>query len=301
VLRNKLLAARRGELWAFHTGRLVTATDSALIQQAFSDTNGINALERFSDGQGGYYPQLWAETREPDRMIITDANRHWCQPDFPTTCLVRGLRIATALPTLTPSDYLERRFESRAGLYFANPYLVDWALAQAIAGDPAEADMRSRLIGEVLASMNEDCSFGTWDQAVSTALAILTLASLGCRGRLLSLCQLRLLGWMDSEVLCPESTPFYSTFRCGDGGGNLDCDGARFELSFYRDTHRIIGTALALLALEQTSSPETNDMPRPNGQAAHARYGCATQDEYVARFALRPYVGGTRTAVHVSR
>lgn len=294
ALRQKLQDACRGGLWAFHTGRLLTSTDSVLIRQAFSDGDGIDALEQFSDGNGAYYPQLWAETRQPGRMVITDENRHWCQPDFATTCLVRGLRTAAGLPALTPLHYLETHFENRSGLYFANPYLVDWALAQAIRDDPEAAELRSRLLDEVLSSRNADYSFGTRDTALSTSLAILTLAMLGYRGRSLCLSQLRLLDFMGSDGVWPESTPFYSTFRTRrgtvDSPQTIDCDGVRLELSLYRDTHRIIGSALALMALGEAGCPERNDTGSRTRVEAHPRYRCARGEEYIAGFASRPYM-----------
>lgn len=358
-LRERVLAARQGLLWPFHTGRLVTATDSVLILQGLPGREAIEALEQFSDGQGGYFPQLWSERKEPGRMVIDEANAHWCQPDFATTCLVRGLRAEAGLPSVTPVRYLEDRFETRSGLYFANPYLTDWALATAIGPDRGAAGMRRKLEREILAAMNEDHSFGTFDPALSTSFAILALTALGCRGRLLRLAQLRLLEMMDPRTgLWPECAPFYSTFQSGlcskletgnskfeDGhrastleiqvsnGGHalpaegqmrkgvggpapsplwgrgaegegmasghapsgtgsqiLDVDGRRHELSLYFDSHRIIATAVAVRALSEPCDPTRRDIELKNREGAHPRYRCGTHAEYIADFALPPYV-----------
>jgi hypothetical protein len=128
-----LLNKRQGQLWAYHTGHLITATDSALVLQGWAasaqpstdeaQTFGaaVEALETFADGQGGYYPQLWSDTEQPGRMVIDLTNRHWCQPDYATTCLVRGLRQAAGLPVKTPLNALAAGFATRSGLYFANP------------------------------------------------------------------------------------------------------------------------------------------------------------------------------------
>ncbi|MFM7369972.1 MAG: hypothetical protein ACKO2Z_19725, partial [Sphaerospermopsis kisseleviana] len=79
TLTQFLADNRQGKLWAFHTGRLVTATDSALILQGFKDEESIAALEIFADGEGGYYPQLWSEEEEAGKMLFDYSCRHWCQ------------------------------------------------------------------------------------------------------------------------------------------------------------------------------------------------------------------------------
>ena len=305
-VREILLAGRQGALWPFHSRRLVTATDSVLILQALPDREGVEALERFSDGRGQYYPQLWSQTKQPDRMVISEANAHWCQPDFATTCLVRGLRAEVGLPRVTPVRYLEDHFETRSGLYFANPYLADWALASAIRNDTDAAELKDRLRREILAGMNDDYSFGAYDLALSTSFAILALAALGCRGRLLRLAQLQLLDMMDQAVgMWPECSPFFSTFltpgdpesstsTSADGFGRssqiLNVGGSRHQLSLYIDTHRMISTAVAVLALGERCDPSLRDIELRNAAVPHPRYTCRSHAQYIADFALPPYV-----------
>jgi hypothetical protein len=292
-VRSKLLAAREGDLWAFHTGRLVTSTDSALILQGFNDPSAVAALEQFSDGSGAYFPQLASAKPHPGKMLSVPANRHWCQPDFATTCLVRALRARAGLDPLTPSALIEVWLDRRAGLYFANPYLVDWAVAEAIHKD-ADTDLKRLLSDEILASGNPDFSFGHYDVALSTAFAILALDMLGHRSRSLRLAQLRLLDWMDEDGCWPESTPFYSTFVCDHSTvGPLPpqfvrVNGDIHELSLYRDTHRMIGTSVAALALAVDCSVESPDGPTPD--QPHPRYCCRSHSEYVQQVALAPYV-----------
>jgi hypothetical protein len=305
-VREILSAARQRELWSFHRGRLVTATDSALILQAFPDREGVEALERFSDGEGQYYPQLWSQTKQPDRMVISDCNAHWCQPDFATTCLVRSLRADVGLPRVTPLKYLEDHFETRSGLYFANPYLTDWALANAIRNDTDAAELKQRLMREILSGMNDDHSFGAYDRALSTSFAILALAALGCRGRLLRLAQLQLLNMMDQTAgTWPECTPFYSTFLTCEHSENrassaadgfalpsqiLNIGGSLHELSLYIDTHRMIATAVAVLALGERCDPAVRDLELRDTPEPHPRYTCRSHAEYIRDFALPPYV-----------
>jgi hypothetical protein len=314
ALREKLLAARENDLWAFHSGRLTTATDSALVLQGLDLAESVDALERFSDQSGSYYPQLWGPERTRDRMGATEANEHWCQPDFATTCLIRALRHRAGLPCRTPLSYLEDHFESRSGLYFANPYLTDWCLAEGLRGDPAAGPLKQRLAAEILASANPDGTFGRFDRALSTSFAILALAAAGYRGRRLMVAQLRLLEF--GNLAQTESRPFYSTlllpreFRilsafAVDGReirpGWVACSGELHEVSLYRDTHGLIGLSAAVLALNESSFPRLSEPEfasvQQEASPGSGRYTCSTQAAYIGRFALRPYVGKARRAV----
>ncbi len=311
-LRTHLQERRQEDLWAFHSGRLLTATDSALVMLGFSDAAGAQALQQFADAGGGYVPQKWGSSRERDQMLLEEDCRHWCQADFATTCLVRAWQRQWNLenPSLT---YLRARFEERSGLYFANPYLVDWALALALAGDPAPeaAQMREQLQTELLASQQADYSFGTFDPALSTALGILALTALGVRDRRVRMAQLRLVDWMSPQGYWPVSAPFYSSLRLDPQEvpplpyrlllNRIPAKGDRPALklvrsvgqeyhgiSLYWDQHRIIGTSLATLALLQ---PTESEPVKPLARDPHPRYGCADPTEYIAGFALPPYVG----------
>lgn len=300
ALREKLISSRKGLLWPFHSGKLVTSTDSVLVLQGVQDNQSTEALEIFSDGFGAYYPQLWSQTKEPGHMVITPARAHWCQPDLATTCLARALRAHAGLTTVTPLAYLEQHFETRSGLYFANPYFVDWTMAWAVAKDEDAAHLKRHLRDEILNSMNPDYSFGTYDVALSTSFAILALAELGCRGRLLLLAQLRLQDMMDAESgTWPECIPFYSTEHASKPPEIVPCDekaqtifvnGAWHDLTLYVDSHRVVSTSVAVLALSRAYDPEERESIRVVSDK-HPRYACASHAEYVAEFALRPYVG----------
>ena len=306
-LRDKLTSARQGALWSFHAKWLVTSIDSALVMQGLPDREGIEALERFSDGHGAYYPQLWSQHREGDRMAIRMANAHWCQADFAATCLVRGLRARFGLPTRTPLEYLERHFDARSSLFFANPYLTDWALASALAADPGAKKVKQRLREEILASRNHDHSFGTFDVGISTGFAILALALLGYRGQLVRDAQFCLLDMMDPvRGTWPESIPFYSTRRQARRscyGRSADADtlahsaqiigvnGNCFELWLYRDAHSMVSTSVAVMALGEDCDVQRDDELPGQGLEVHPRYRCTSHAEYVAQFALSSYAG----------
>jgi hypothetical protein len=335
-LEKKLLVESSEGLWAFQSGDIPTATDSALILLGISDSNSVQALECFFDGRGGYFPQLWeflkdgsddgrsSQHQQAGKMLFTNWNAHWCQPDYATTCLIRYHRQKAHLADIHPTYNLADAFEERSGLFFANPYLVDWCLALGLSGDQSQssAQLRGRLVSEILASINPDHTFGSFDLPFSTALAILSLVALGYQGRVLLLAQLRLAQLIQTDGTWQESTPFYSSLRLPDAFAFLystsnaeetqlieiknDC----FAISLYVDSHRIITTAICALALsEMTESRGSmahsqSESQIPESQVAlerdhkylpesHPRYRCKSQIEYITRWALPPYTRKT--------
>jgi hypothetical protein len=316
-LSSFLLNKRQDHLWSFHTDTLVTSTDSVFVLQGLNEPEAVEALEIFADDCGSYhphdphayYPQICSQDQQPGKMVVSNRNRHWCQPDYATTCLVRALRREAGLATKTTADhYLAAGFESRSGLFFANPYMVDWALASALSADKSAAELKDKLLAEILASMNDDYSFGMYDIAISTGFAILSLAALGCRGRIVRLAQLRLLDFIDPQGTLPEATPFYSTllidrkhispnqlFRLSLSDYRKQiiqvCD-QYHGISFYDDSYRMITTAVAILALSEKCCPTKNDtnLIHMRGRNSHPRYQCRSHSEYIANFALPPYL-----------
>jgi hypothetical protein len=285
-----------GNLWPFHHGRLPTAIDTALVLLGQKNTQGIEALEAFSDGAGGYLPQLSSDEGSALHMRREEATQHWHRPDFVTTCLVRALRRSSGMVLSTPVEWLEERFDRRAGLFFANPHLVDWALALAIAGDEDAPQLRKALAAEILSSRNADGSFGRFDQPLSTAAAIAALAALGHRSRAICVAQLQLLGWLEAQGHGPTTTPFFSSRSLAVdamqgvlcGRGLLAVETEWHALSLYEDTHRMVLHAFVMLALQVPSDP-SDPIPAPAG-APHPRYLAPTPSVYIEGFALPPYV-----------
>jgi len=312
-LSEHIISQQQEFLWAFHQQRLITATDSALVMQGLTGdlSETFAALENFSDGQG-YYPQLWAESSQPNRMIKDPSCVHWCQTDFATTAMIRALQLSNGIEPKTPITYLTDRMAERSGLYFANPYLVDYYLALALQEDtPTSQLARQQLLEEVLSSRNKDLSFGYFDIPVSTALAILTIAALGSRGRIMRASQLRLLDFLEAAGSFPASIPFYSSLRLdADEQSNLKFKMMQLNLfadprkrsqvqqigeeyhsiSLYVDNHQMISTALAVSALNTPCHAEVYDIDELPPVNAHPRYRCRDQISYIAKFALRPYV-----------
>jgi hypothetical protein len=114
------------------------------------------------------------------------------------------------------------------------------------------------------------------------------------------------LDMMDQAAgIWPECTPFFSTFlipgqqksstlNSADGSDRpsqiLDVGGGRHELSLYIDTHRVIATAVAVLALGEQCDPSVRDIELRNAAVLHPRYTCRSHAQYIAHFALPPYV-----------
>jgi hypothetical protein len=304
-LRAFLKEQQQGLLWPYHTGGLITSVDSGLVLLGFSDPHAVEALEEFRT-DGGYLPQHCAEEPGRDVMAVSGRNRHWCQPDFSIGLLVAALRAENGLPAVIEPASLRDGFETRSGLYFANPYLVDWLLALALRGAP-DHELTIRLAGEILSSMNADGSFGSYDPCLSTALAMLALSALGAPACALARSRQWLLSSRGDDGRWPGGTPFYSTVRIDESRlpgrvylnlafsrreGQLIREGDEFHaVSLYRDDHGLITTALAALALtvpEECAGLSVASLPL---SSAHRRYRCADPVEYVASVALTPYVG----------
>lgn len=301
LLRRHLDGLRCEGLWPFHRGHLPTATDSALVLIGHRGVAEIEALERFNDGSGFYLPQLTASARDGLHMAATSETEHWCQGDLGTTSLVRALRAGAGLAPRTPLARLARTFDARGSLFFANPYLMDWALALALEHDPEGEALRDRLRREILASANADGSFGAFDQALSTALAILALRALGVRHRPVLRAQVRLAELVGAHGCGVASTPFYSTRRLTEsaaglirGRGILRVGEEWHALSLYEDTHRMVVSALASQALDVPATAEEGAAADASAASPHPRYRAASAEAYVAGFALPPYIKDRR-------
>lgn len=298
ALQNYLLGRRQQKLWAFHSRRLITATDSALVLlgiEGHAVREALDALEAFCDVGGGYVPQLWATSKRPQRMVRLFDNDHWCQADYATTCVIYALRRAAGLPTGNTLDYLRANFDRRSGLFIANPFLVDWLLALALQQAPGAEDLQQRLGDEIVASINEDDTFGRFDIPFSTALAVLSLATLGygVGDSTPQRARLRLLDFQQRDGLWPEAVPFYSTRRLKTTPTNpsqiLSLCGQHHALYTYHDTPRMITTAVALLALSATGQANRSERA-VNPTRAHPRYGSPDHAGYIAQYALPPYL-----------
>lgn len=309
-LEDLLREKRKSGLWAFHSDRLITATDSSLVLLGMDDSGAVKSLERFFDGKNGYYPQLWSAESVPDHMIIIRDNHHWCQTDYATTCMVRGLRMKAGLSSLTPIEYLQTGFDQRGGLFFANPYLTDWALAMALGKDEQAGTLCKKLKQEIIESQQKDGSFGCFDKPISTALAVLALEALNDDSQAASYARYWLGDLMIKQETGAKAIPFYSSLvldrqkirsetigylRLVNGDRLAKINGDYQALSYYEDSHDMISTALIILALKNetrigTGKTKSIDNGVQQG-CCHPRYICQTHAEYIFNYALPPYLG----------
>jgi hypothetical protein len=304
-LGDYLLRRRTRGLWSYHSGALETSIDSGFVLLGLSERNAVAALEKFSDGQGGYVPQLCTDGVEPGRMTMRESLRHWCRPDYSIACLVRALRKREGLPEVTPLSVLDAGFATRSGLYLANPFFPDWLLAMALEADPQANALRSRLRLEISAAARADGTFGSYDILLSTALGLLSLQSLGGDPVLLERSMKSLAHLLESAADIP-TTPFYSTeqiawserppweilFFMSSGGGRqlITSGGEEHVVTLYRDSRDIIASSLTLLALLGRSAEVSQEPGAPKSGLLHGRYQCSSPEDYVARFALPPYL-----------
>ena len=293
-VRAHLDAQRKGVLWPYHRGGLVTATDSALVLLGMQDAAAIDALERFADGHGGYVPQLWSADPREGEMPRRADNRHWCQADFGTTALVRALQGRGE-----GRAWLDARFDSRGALYFANPYLLDWFLAMALRDD-------DRLAAEILGSVNADGTFGAFDVPFSTALAVLALDALGVGGEIVTRARELVSASIESDGRAPVCTPFYSSLivpreelsrdelldlaLMGEREQHVWVNATAHAVSLYVDEARMIATAVASLALECGNGVAAPDPKRQPALPHSTRRYRLDRLAYIREVALPPYV-----------
>jgi hypothetical protein len=307
-LEELLRKAQRDGGWPFHGGTITTGLDSALVLLGLRDRAALPALERFRSAEDGYAADR-VGAPGPSTVGEHPSTAHWHGADLATTALVQALRRSAGLAPSTPARWFAERFEERSSVFVALPWVLDWLLALALAGDsaPEARRLRALLAREVLASRNADRTFGRPDERLlATASAVLALEALGLRGRPLALAQLALAaeaaGWRESGS--PPTVPFFSTVRLDidDAGRDeaarqllrgrdvLICEGQLHRLTTYEDTGGAVTAGLVALALSRCGDPSLPGPRQRDGDEPHPRYGCTSLDEYVARFALPPAV-----------
>jgi hypothetical protein len=314
-----LRGKRRDGLWPYHTGSLTTSIDSSLVLMGVRDRRAVERLEHFRTPGGGYVPQDATRGVERGKMTVSARVLHWCQPDYSIACLVAHLRARGGRPPNTQPAYFRHGFDTRAGLYLANPYLMDWFAALGLAAVPGMEDLRARLAAEVLGAMDDDGGWGTFDRIGSTAAALLALHALGVPAGALRGSHARLAALWDGRGDAAPSRPFYSSERfpwSREAPWTLMAalmDPARKErlirpngeehvITFYEDGDGVWTAAMTALALMEglrRRRASTGTMEAAGSASPHPRYGCATQGAYVERHALAPYVREREEDYHV--
>ncbi|MEM8618693.1 MAG: hypothetical protein AAGF73_03135 [Actinomycetota bacterium] len=306
------LATRRTTLgFAFHTGTLPTATDSTLTMLGYHDAWLADGLARFADDEGGITPQLLGAGE--GEMRATVANAHWQPADDVTTALAHHLRTVNGIAALTDPRWFAERAATRASVFVACPWIVDWAwslAARSIDGD-AGIDLRTMLAAELVASANPDGSFGRLEErplATAAAVAAGDVLHDALDNRVVETAR-TLLAEIVLDGVEPQ-VPFASSQRCLIAGDPVAGVPARFGmvmlqtgeeglatpgdevhlLARYRDDGAAVFTGLALMALAPRSVSDRTaaDGAAPIAAEPHPRYRCASLRDYFERFALPP-------------
>ena len=129
--------------------------------------------------------------------------------------------------------------------------------------------LRNTILQMMEGHRNEDGGFGSFDPLLNNSLAVLTLAELGLVDRAATIAQLRILdAWERPDG--PE-TPFHSTLALPRPTTIEDIFAQQqlpaaavlhehvHQASTYEDPHRLIGTAVACLALHVDADPAVRD------------------------------------------
>jgi hypothetical protein len=314
-----LRGKRRDGLWPYHTGSLTTSIDSSLVLMGVRDRRAVERLELFRTPGGGYVPQHCTAGLERGKMTVSARVLHWCQPDYSIACLVAHLRARGGRAPNTQLVYFRHGFDARAGLYVANPYLMDWFAALGLSAVPGTDDLRARLVAEVLGAMDGDGGWGTFDRLGSTAAALLALHALDVPADALRRSHARLAELWEARADAPPSRPFYSSERfpwSREAPWTLMAalmdpakkerlirpNGKEHVITFYEDGEGVWTATMTALALLEGIRRRPRS-PEPAGSAesasSHARYGCATQGAYIERHALPPYVREREEDYHV--
>ena len=279
-------------LWSFENDDLETSIDSALVMQSLNDVNAAGLIEKFSDGKGGYYPQLWSLQPQPGQMQYVTEKRHWCQSDLAPTALIYALRKKAGFESvLNTEQYLFNNFNTRSGLYFANPFLVDWTFAQGLACINDSKKYKDLLVSEILGALNKNGSAGKFDTVLSSAFACLALHEAGYHGKAIDNLQ-TFIALNYERSLNGGSIPFYSSLITEDkdfGGRKVSVNGYNLALSFHEDSYNMVYLSAVIMALNLINTDELNNHDFVSLDT-NARYKCETPLEYIERFALTPYL-----------
>lgn len=256
-----LMAARTSGMWAYTRGGLPTATDSALVTHFVPECDWSALLPEYLT-PAGVLPQLHGDTQGAERrMRIEQATMHWCQADPFTTLLCSANEIRAGRAPLLDADALRRLHGRRAGLFVANPFLVDLAFLLAVgrAPSPETAALRDDVVLAMCRARGDDGQFGTFDRGLSTALVVLGLAAAGALSQRDADDLRRAL--LRSDVT-GGATPFCSTRYCGrqppgrsgllpfyEFGGLFELRGKFFALTLYRDSLDLVTRGLWLQAM----------------------------------------------------
>lgn len=284
-------------LWTFEKDDLETSIDSALVIMNLYDEAATALLKKFQDNETkAYLPQTDAVLPKKGDMQYVPEKDHWCQPDISISALILSLLKRHNLGVEDQlENFVNENFEKRSGLYFTNPYFVDWLYAKGLSISDKTGETKKQLIETILSSVNEDFSLGTFDKVFSTACGILALEELGCEPNLIYALQLYVLNNYRNPVES-QPIPFYSSLIMDTNkeGRIVTVNNKKLALYFYKDTHEMVYLSVVALSLNRSTDAVSIDIDKGlNDYVSRnysSRYSCSTIEDYLVNYSLVNYV-----------
>lgn len=295
LIEKRLIDKKLRGLWTFESDDLETSTDSSLVLHSMNDVEAAGLIQKFSDGKGGYFPQLWALNPQAGEMPYVREKRHWCQSDFASTCLAYASRRRLGYEKDAATEaYLKAGYESRSGLYYANPFFIDWIYALALNHCENADALKLKLRSEVLAALQAGYYVNNFDRVLSTAYACLALKETGYTGRTIKAMQIYVMNNFERERN-GKNIPFYSSLINDQplpAGRLANVNGYQLSVSFHEDTYDMIYLSAVCMALniQGLDSNDAGAMQNYIAATPNERYNCPNHLQYIQNFALVPYV-----------
>ncbi len=295
--RKSLEGDKLRGLWTFEKDDLETSIDSALVIMNLYDEEATSILKKFQDEETkAYLPQTDAILPKKGDMQYVPEKDHWCQPDISISALILSLMKRHNLEVEDELvDYVNENIEKRSGLYFTNPYFVDWLYAKGLSVSDPSGKIKKQLIESILSSVNSDFSLGTFDKVFSTACGIMALKELGCESSLIYALQLYVL----NNYRNPKESqpiPFYSSLIMDTNkeGRKVDVNNKELAIYLYKDVHEMVYLSVVTLSLNIPTDNVTIDINKGLNDYVSinspSRYSCSTIEDYLANYSLVNYV-----------
>lgn len=283
-------------LWSFEKDDLETSIDSAIVIMNTYDESATSLLKKFEDQKTkAYLPQTDAILPKEGDMQYVPEKDHWCQPDISISALILNLQKSHGLNVEDKLiQFVNQNFKKRSGLYFANPYFVDWLYAKGLSVSDATGDIKTQLKEEILCSVNNDFSLGTFDRVFSTACGILALQELGCDSNLIFALQLYVLNNYANPT---ESNPipFYSSLITNTNQKGRTCivNNKKLSIYLYKDLHKMMYLPIVAMSLNIPTEVTIDIKKGLNNYVAmerSPRYACLSVEEYISEHSLTNYL-----------
>jgi hypothetical protein len=298
-LHDSLYKDKLRGLWTFEKNDLETSVDTALILQFMYDNEATQLLQKFQDPKsGGFLPQTDAEVPKEGDMKYVPEKDHWCQANIASSALIAYIYHKHQINIDTQLEhFILSNFDNRSDLYFANPYFVDWLYAKSLTALSNTNSLKDRLKNEILSSINFDFSLGAFDKVFSTACGILALKELGASDNQLLALQLFVLNNYQTPGE-QQPIPFYSSLLLHEThsvktGNIVSIKDKNLSVYLYKDQHSVIYTAIVGLSLSidtKNASNQNKGIKDYVSANSPSRYVCKNHLEYIAQFALPPYL-----------